>query len=94
MGYIVKHRREGNRGRFSVEVEGEEAELEYDISDGVVVAYHTYTPPKLRGRGIAADMARTLVDMAIREGFKIKPLCSYVARYLEEHEELSGLLAK
>lgn len=90
----MKHRREGNIGRFSVEVNGEEAELEYEISGVVILAYHTYTPPKLRGRGIAAEMAKALVDVAMREGLKIKPLCSYVAKYLEEHKEFSEIVVR
>lgn len=94
VGNIVKHQREGNRGRFFVKADGDEAELEYEISGDVVIAYHTYTPPRLRGRGIAAEMVKALVDMATREGLKIKPLCSYVAKYFEEHYELSELVAR
>ena len=40
--------------RFTAEVEGHRAELDYTLNDGVMVITHTRVPQAIGGRGIAA----------------------------------------
>ena len=57
------------------------------------VADHTFTPPELRGRGIAKELVQALIADAREEGFRIVPACSYVAQAFRDHPEWSELKA-
>jgi uncharacterized protein len=62
-------------------------------SDRVRAAEHTLVPPELGGRGIAARLVDALIADAKAEGFKVKPVCSYVVKAFEKHPEWAGLKA-
>ena len=92
MGFVVKHKLEGKRGKFYVTLNEEEALLEYEVTNNIIIAYHTFTPLNLRGKGIALAMTKALIELAQKDGRKIRPLCSYVANYLKNQPELSTLI--
>ena len=56
-------------------------------------AEHTLVPSAMRGKGIAAKLVDALIRDARREGFKIVPTCSYVAKQFERHPEWADLRA-
>lgn len=58
---------------------------------GIRAADHTFVPPEMRGKGIAAEMVEMMVHDAKREGFKIVPACSYVEAEFKRHPEWSEL---
>ncbi len=79
----VQHDEE--RGRFFVEVDGEEAYLQYgELEDGGVDFRSTFTPPALRGRGLAAVVVREALKWARSHGKTVVPSCWYVKQYLEK----------
>jgi len=80
-------------GRFVVRIEGVEAYLLYERRGAVLDVQHTYTPPSLRGRDIAARLTEAAVTFARAEGLRILPTCSYTRRYLERRPELGALVA-
>ncbi len=47
----VFHDKENNR--FVITVEKQEAFVEYSLNEKEMNLYHTYTPPQLRGKGLA-----------------------------------------
>lgn len=57
------------------------------------VADHTYTPPELRGRGIAAKLVEARVADARAQGFTIDPKCPYVEAAFARHPEWADLRA-
>jgi predicted GNAT family acetyltransferase len=59
----------------------------------VRVAEHTLVPPELGGRGIAGKLVDALIADAREQGFKVKPVCSYVAKAFEKHPEWGDLKA-
>lgn len=64
------------------------------VQHGAVrVAEHTLVPPKIGGRGVAAQLVAALVADARTEGFKIDPVCSYVAAQFERHPDWADLRA-
>ena len=67
--------------------------LDYELDDGIMLVTHTGVPEAVGGRGIAADLSRTALDTARANGWRVKPLCSYVAAYIERHPEYQDLLA-
>ncbi len=79
--------------RFEVEVEGQLCLAAYRLDGQVMTMTHTEVPRALEGRGIAAALVRAALDHARARNLKVRPLCSYVARYIERHPETQDLLA-
>ncbi len=87
----VQHNTE--KKRFFVEVEGKEAELTYqDMGDGVLNYSSTFTPPELRGKGLAGQVTKAALEFAKANNKKVKPGCPYVATYIERHPEYKSLV--
>jgi hypothetical protein len=79
--------------RAAVPGGGRDAELTWVARGEARIANHTYVPPELRGRGIAAALVEALVADAREQDFKIVPQCSYVAAAFRRHPEWTELLA-
>ncbi len=74
--------------RYEIAVGGQTAFLEYRRRPGVVVLVHTEVPPSLRGRGLAARLARFALESARSAGQRVVVRCPFVKAYLERHPEL------
>ncbi|MFT3761936.1 MAG: GNAT family N-acetyltransferase [Pseudoxanthomonas sp.] len=79
-------------GRFSVAVDGHEAELDYRLRDGRMVIQHTGVPEAIGGRGIAGALVRAALEYARAQGLKVTPACSYAADYVRRHPEYADLV--
>lgn len=65
-----------------------------DSAQGPVrVVEHTLVPPRLEGRGIAAQLVAALIQDARAQGFLVDPQCSYVAVQFQRHPEWADLKA-
>lgn len=80
-------------GRFSVEVDGETAYLDYEMDDGVMHITHTVVPEAIGGRGIAGQLVQAAFDHARSEGWKVKTVCEYAEAWAGRHPEVADLLA-
>ena len=96
----ITHHVAGQGGRYVVVVEGaaEEGYLEWEpggMIDGreVRVAAHTIVPRAIGGPGVAAALVERMVHDAGRQGFLIRPDCSYVARKFADNPDWSPLKA-
>lgn len=89
MAHIIKHDTE--RSRFETTVDGQLCVADYRLVDKVMVMTHTYVPPPLEGRGIAAEMVDAAMDYARKNDLKVDPRCSYVAVYMRRHPETKAL---
>lgn len=85
----VIHDKDNNR--FVIYIDGVEAFVEYSLAENVIELYHTYTPPQLRGRGLAEKVVRAALEYAKENKLKVIPSCSYVAVFLQRHPEYSEL---
>jgi predicted GNAT family acetyltransferase len=84
-GSEVRHDTEGKR--FFVAVDGDEVTLSYrDVDEHTVDFTSTFTPPALRGRGLARVVVDAALDWARAEDKTVIPSCSYVAKVLEREE--------
>lgn len=83
-------------GRYVARLsDGAEAEMTYRrVADDKLVFDHTLVPPQFRGHGVAARLMNRAIDDARSEGFRIVPVCSYVAAQFRRHPEWSDLLAE
>ncbi len=80
------------RRRFSLRLDGHEAELLYTRDDGRMVIDHTGVPEAIGGRGVAAALVKGALDHARSQGWKVVPACSYAAAYVRRHPGYADLL--
>lgn len=78
--------------RFETTVDGQLCVADYTLIGQRMSMTHTHVPPALEGRGIAAALVAEALAHARREGWRVRPLCSYVARYMQRHPETLDLL--
>lgn len=85
-----------SRGRYVGRIAGVEGEAELTFSRAnpqLVIVDHTGTPDFMRGMGVATALVNRLIADARSEGFKIRPLCSFVQARFERHPDWSDLRA-
>jgi predicted GNAT family acetyltransferase len=81
-----------DRQRFSIHVDGHEAELDYVREGDVLVITHTGVPAAIGGRGIAGVLVQAAVDFARANGLRVRPACSYAASWMDRHRDEVGAL--
>lgn len=93
--FIVTREDGPTHGRYLIRLApGLEAEMTFGKApDGTITIDHTGVPPEYEGRGIAAKLVNRAIADAREQGFKIVPVCSYVAAQFRRHPEWADLLA-
>lgn len=86
----VLHDKKNNR--FVINIDGLDSFVEYSLNEKEMNLYHTYTPPQLRGKGLAEKVVRAAIEYAKENKLKVIPSCSYVAAFMQRHPEYSELL--
>lgn len=76
--------------RFSSLVEGHEAVLHYTLSGNAMNIVHTFVPPPIEGRGVAAELMHAALDAASHAGWTVHPMCSYALAYMRRAETAGG----
>ena len=86
---------DGKAGEYHAHIAGSDqiGRLTWVQHGKIRAAEHTLVPPELGGRGIAGKLVEALIDDAREQGFKVKPVCSYVAKAFEKHPEWAELKA-
>ena len=91
MNIEVKHDKDSER--FVAEVEGHEAYLSYNVYDDIIDLSYAYTPPELRGRGIAKIVVEYAFNYAKENNLKVIPTCPYVRALVKRNDNYKNLLA-
>ncbi len=78
--------------RYETTVDGKLCIADYVIEKGTVIFTHTFVPPELRGRGIAANLVRAALADARAKNLKVVPACSFVAKFIARHPEYRDLV--
>ena len=89
---VIVHDRAASR--FEADVDGQRCVADYDVAGRVMTMHHTYVPTGLEGHGIAAALVGAALAHARAAGLRVRPTCSYVARYMRRHPETLDLLAE
>jgi predicted GNAT family acetyltransferase len=89
--YPVNHNT--RESRFETTVDGRLCVAEYRVTDHTMHMTHTYVPPPLEGRGIAAALVAAALDHARAAGLKVAPHCSYVRAYMKRRPATLDLMA-
>ena len=79
-------------GKFSVREAGGEAVLLYRQDGDTIDLYHTFTPEKLRGKGIAAKLTQAAFEYAKENDLTVVPTCPYEQKFLKDHEEWKSVV--
>lgn len=79
----VKH--DSREHRLSTEVEGHTGFLDYELDGKVMRITHTRVPREIGGRGVAAELMRSALELAAADGWTVKPICSYAVAYMARH---------
>lgn len=92
----VEVRHEPERSRWAAYVDGEEAGFaDYTLLEDPprIVFPHTVTHPAYGGRGVASQVVTAALAHVQQEGGRqVVPECWFVARHIEQHPELAGLV--
>ncbi len=92
---IQREERVPSGGRWTVVVDGHEAEMTYSrASAALIIIDHTEVPGALRGRGVGQALVLRAVEDARREGFRIIPLCPFAKSQFERHPEWGDVLSR
>jgi len=78
--------------RFVMNVDGHEVYVLYAEDKDIIDLYSTYTPPQLRGKGLAALVVKTALEYAKEKNLKIIAGCWYVRKFIDKNQEYQNLL--
>jgi predicted GNAT family acetyltransferase len=87
---VTNIRHDAAAHRFTTEVEGCRAQLDYTLAGNVMTITHTQVPPSIGGRGIAAELMSAALTAAHGAGWSVNPACSYAAAYMAKREVADG----
>lgn len=68
--------------QFVIEIEGEQAVLEYQLQDDQIDFSRTYVPETLRGKGLAEHLVTHGLRWAKEQQFQITASCWYVQKFI------------
>ena len=64
----------------------------YYQEDTVIVINHTFVSPELRGKSIAGNLLKKVIDFAKEDNLKIIPVCSYAVLKMTRNSEYNDVL--
>lgn len=84
---------ERNQGSFYIEQDGRQvAELDFEVRNNLLNAYHTGVRKELEGQGIAGKLFDELVRYARENQYKVIPSCSYIlAKFRRQPEHFADI---
>lgn len=79
---------DNHQGSFFIAQEDRQvAELDFEVKDKILNAYHTGVRPELEGQGIAGKLFEEMVRYAREKGYKVIPSCSYILAKFRRHPD-------
>jgi predicted GNAT family acetyltransferase len=87
---------EPDASRYVLRIGGELAAIiDYRINGNAISFTRTFTQPKLRGQGLAAEITEFAVtDVESTSSRRIVPMCWYVGEWFDKHPERAHLLSR
>lgn len=94
MAKTLEHEVDANR--YVLKIDDElVAVADYRINGNAISFNHTYTNPKLRGKGYAGEVVEFAMDDVEKStGLRVVPMCWYVDKWFSEHPERADLLSR
>ena len=89
----IRHEEQGSKGRWFMEVEGEQPEMTYTRSgEATIIIDHTGVPDAYRGKGYGEALVGRGVAHAREQGWKVIPLCPFAKAQIMRHKEMQDVL--
>ena len=85
-------RNNAEAGRFEIEAGGELAVANYKVRGNTIYFTHTEVPESMEGHGIGNALARAALDYARASGFRVVPICKFIAAFIKRHPEYQDLV--
>jgi predicted GNAT family acetyltransferase len=82
--------------RYVLRIDGEIiAVADYTISGKSISLHHTYTNPRARKQGYAAEIVKFAVDdVEANTELRVLPMCWFVGQWFEKNPDRAGLLTR
>lgn len=82
--------------RYSLRIDGAlVSAVDYVLNENHISFTHTFTDPRKRGQGLAAEVVQFAVDdVDTTTPYRIVPMCWYVAQWFDAHPDRAGLLTR
>jgi predicted GNAT family acetyltransferase len=64
----------------------------YRLAPGVITFLHAEVDPSREGEGFGSRLVRGALDDARARGLSVRPVCPFVAEYIERHPEYADLV--
>lgn len=86
----IKHDKDNNR--FTLDINGELAKVEYRLKDGKMYLVHSEVPYNLRGQGIGKVLVEKTFEQLTEECYKAIAVCSYVKAVARRSDKWSKII--
>ncbi len=86
----VVHDKQNNR--FTMEVKGEQAKVEYELKDGKMYLVYSEVPHALRGKGIGKELVEKTFEELTEEGFEAVAVCGYVKSIARQSDKWNAII--
>lgn len=86
----VVHDKQNNR--FTMEVKGEQAKVEYELKDGKMYLVYSEVPHALRGQGIGKELVEKTFEKLTEEGFEAVAVCGYVKSIARQSDKWNAII--
>lgn len=77
---------ENNRFELSLD-NGDKAFVEYSLREDKIAFLHTEVPVAYEGKGIAAALAKYVLEYAKSNHLRVIPICPYIKAYIQRHPD-------
>lgn len=79
--------------RFTLDINGELAKVDYSIRDGKMYLNHSEVPFNLRGQGIGKVLVEKTFEQLTKEGYKAVAVCSYIRAVAQRSDKWNTIIA-
>ena len=66
--------------------------MDYELRPGEIHLVHTEVDPAQQGKNLAGILMREALDDVRERGLKMRPVCSYVVKFVERFDEYADLV--
>lgn len=66
--------------------------ISYEIKNKILIISMVFVDENFRGLGVGSTLMKNITDFAIKQNFKIKPICPFAAKFYNDKEEYRRLI--
>ncbi|MEM9142374.1 MAG: N-acetyltransferase [Bacteroidota bacterium] len=86
----IEHNKESKK--FTMDINGEEARIEYTKRDGKMYLVHSEVPYNLRGRGIGKELVLKTFEKLTEENYNAVAVCTYIKAVKNRHPKWKDII--